>query len=173
MRLPPLLLLLLLIAAPALAQIPPPALEWRSYDYPAMGFGVHFPAEPSVVRGTYATATGSVPASIYSVKHENVEYRMTVADFSAAKTDEKTAIDAAVKTWATDGREIKLDVEARINRRYGRELSVGGKDGSYAMVAIFFFNNRLYELSGRALPPNATISTGRTIRFQQSLQFLD
>ena len=169
MRLLP--LLLLLIAAPAVAQILPKAPDWRPYDYPAMGFGVHFPAEPSVVRGTYPTAAGPVPASIYSVKHENVEYRMTVADFSAAKTDEKTAIEAAVKTWATDGREIKLDVEARINRRYGRELSVGGKDGSYSMVAIFFFNDRLYELSGKALPPNAQIATGKIIRFQQSLQF--
>ncbi|MEO6338839.1 MAG: hypothetical protein ABIO39_02270 [Caulobacteraceae bacterium] len=167
-------LLLLLIASPALAQIQPKGPDWRNYDYPAMGFGVHFPAEPAVVRGTYPTAGGgSVPASIYSVKLDNVEYRMTVADFSAAKTDEKTAIDGAVKTWGTDGREIKLDVEARINRRYGRELSVGGKDGSYAMVAIFFFNDRLYELAGKALPPNATIATGKTIRFQQSLQFLD
>ncbi len=163
-------LLLLLIASPALAQILPKAPDWRAYDYPQMGFGVHFPAEPSVVRATYAAPGGPVPASIYAVTFDNVEYRMTVADYPAGTSD-KAAIDAAVKTWATGDREIKLDVEARINRRYGRELSVVGKDGSYAMVAIFFFNDRLYELSGRALPPNAQISTGKTIRFQQSLRF--
>jgi hypothetical protein len=64
-----------------------------------------------------------------------------------------------------------VDVEARINTQFGHELSIGNKDGSRSTVAIFFFNHHLYQLEGRALPPDPTARSSSLIRFQQSLQF--
>ena len=163
---------LMFALAAALAGAPAHAQSWETYSYPEAQFAVHFPAKPAVTKGAYATTTGvSVPATIYSVRHENVVYRMTIADFSKTTIDAPAGISDAVKAWGRRG-EVKLDVEARINRQWGRELSVVGKDGSRSMAAIFFFGGKLYELDGMALPPNADRSGGRLIRFQQSLAFM-
>ncbi len=66
---------------------------------------------------------------------------------------------------------VKAEVEARINRQYGRELSVAFKDGSLSIVGIFFFDHHLCELDGKAMGPDAAAASSSLIRFQQSLQF--
>src|SRR5262249_42562100 len=58
----------------------------------------------------------------------------------------------------------------RINRIYGRQLSVLGPDGSRWMAAVFDYNGRLYQIEGKS-PPGAP--TSDIIRFQQSLRFTD
>jgi hypothetical protein len=63
-------------------------------------------------------------------------------------------------------------LDARINREFGRELSVSGADGSRSAIAIFFVNRHLYLLDGESLPPNAIAKSGDAVRFQQSLQFI-
>ena len=65
-----------------------------------------------------------------------------------------------------------VDVEARINSEYGRELSVRRRDGGYDIVAIFFFDSHLYVLNGRAAAPDPRAATVNLIRFQQSLNFM-
>jgi hypothetical protein len=147
------------------------AQDWRNYDYPEAGFAVHFPAPPTVTHGVYRTAAGvTAPSTIYSVRQDDMVYTVTTADFSQVTIAPDTVIGDAVKAFG-DGGEIKVDVEARINRQYGHELSVGGKDGSRSTVAIFFFNHRFYQLHGKALPPNSDARSSKLIRFQQSLQF--
>jgi len=154
-----------------LAPLSASAQDWKSFSYPDLGFSVHFPAEPVEATGTYMSLTGaSAPTKVYSVRQENVIYTMTVADFSQAPVDQEAAIQNAVKLWERGG-TIKVDVVARINTQFGRELSVGRTDGGQSIVAIFYFNNRLYELHGRALPPDPGSSSFKLIRFQQSLSF--
>ena len=165
----------LVIAGALLAPLSAPmsalAQTWTNYDYPDAGFAVHFPAAPTVATSTYKTAAGvTVPATTWSARHENVVYTVTTADFSKNKVEPEKAIGDAVKTFNAEG-EIKLDVDARISQRYGHELSVAGKDGSWSTVAIFFFNDKLYQLHGKAAPPDPTARSSRLIRFQQSLQF--
>jgi hypothetical protein len=166
MRLPVLAALALLLAPlPAIAQ------TWTNFDYPEHGFSVHFPDKPRVSAGTFKHSLGEpVPAVIYSVRQDGVVYTMTVADFSKSPPDQQAMIDDTVKAWNLVG-QVKVDVVARINREFGRELSVSLGDGSRSLVAIFFFNNKLYELDGRALPPDVDRGAARTIRFQQSLTF--
>lgn len=161
----------LAIAGALLAPLPASAQAWQNYDYPEAGFAVHFPAAPTVTTGVYRTAAGlSAPSTLYSVRQDNVVYTMTVADFSQITVEPDKAIADAVRSFGENG-EIKVDVDARINRQYGHELSVGNKDGSRSTVAIFFFNQHLYQLDGRALPPDPATRSSSLIRFQQSLQF--
>jgi hypothetical protein len=167
----------LLIALPligvclVLAPSPAAAQDWQDYPYPEHGFAVHFPAPPTVTKGVYKTTTGiAVPSTVYAVKKDNILYSVTVGDFSQTAIDDQAVIDDAVKAAGLAG-EIKLDVDARISRRYGHELSVKGKDGSYSMMAIFFFDHRFYNLVGKVMPPDAEAGASKTIRFQQSLQF--
>jgi hypothetical protein len=161
----------LVIAAALLAPLPAGAQTWQNYDYPDAGFSVHFPAPPTVAGGVYRTLAGaSIPSKVYSARLDNVVYTVTTADFTGIAVEPDKAIGDAVKAIGAEGK-IKLDVDARINRQYGHELTVGGKDGSRSTVAIFFFNHRLYQLVGKAAAPDADARSSSLIRFQQSLQF--
>jgi hypothetical protein len=160
----------LAFAAALLAPLPAGAQAWQNYDYADTGFAVHFPAVPAVTKGIYRAAGVIAPSAVYSVRQDNIIYTVTVADFSQTTLEKDKAIDDAVKAFGAAG-EIKVDVDARINTQFGHELTVANKDGSRSTVAIFFFNHHLYQLEGRALPPDPTARSSSLIRFQQSLQF--
>lgn len=161
------------LAALALATPAAAAEDWRNYDYPEAGFAVHFPAAPRALETTYTTLSGfRAPARAWSARLEDVVYTVTVADLSKSPAEQKSAIEDAVKL-AGRGGEVKVDVEARINRQYGRELSIVSPDGVRSVMAIFFFGGRLYQLDGRASGPGADGASARLIRFQQSLQFIE
>jgi len=164
-------LLTLCLAATALAPLPAFAQAWQAYRYQDAGFGFQAPAKPEVTGGTYAPKPGvSVPATIYTAKQDNVIYSMTVADFTKAPMDQKAAIADAEKAISATGK-VTFSVDSRIDRDYGRELSINGADGSRSAVAIFYVNNHLYELVGQSLGPDSAAGSGNTIRFQQSLSF--
>jgi hypothetical protein len=54
---------------------------------------------------------------------------------------------------------------------FGRQLSIQAPDGSRSSVAVFYHNQRLYQIEGKALA--AGTATADAIRFQQSLVFTD
>lgn len=149
-----------------------PALAWDIYSFPEAKFAAQFPAPPQQDPSKYRTAAGlETPAQRYWSREGNVLYAVTIADFSGTAMDKEGAIADAVKAFGEMGK-VLVDVEARINAEYGRELSVDRKDGGHDIVAIFFFDNHLYVLNGRAAPPDPGAATGPLIRFQQSLNFL-
>ena len=63
---------------------------------------------------------------------------------------------------------IKFDIEHRVRAVYRRQLGVAGANGGYTYVALFYRNNRLYQVVG-----NAFVAGGQAevdaMRFQQSL----
>jgi hypothetical protein len=157
----------LILAGPAAAQ------SWDTYSYPDAKFAVQFPAQPQVGQGKYRTQAGlDAPARIWSARTGAVNYTLTLADFSGTALDKDAVIADAVKAFGETG-EVAVDVEARINTEYGRELSVAHRDGGRSITAIFFFDKHLYVLHGHALPPNGGDATASLIRFQQSLQFMN
>jgi hypothetical protein len=163
--------LTLCLVASALAPLPALAQTWQEYAYRDAGFAFQAPAKPVVTAGAYPAPGGvSVPATLYTARLDNVVYAMTVADFSNIPIDDKAAIADAEKAIGATGK-VTFSVDARIDRDYGRELSIAGADGSRSTVAIFFVNKHLYELVGRSLAPDAAAGSGNIIRFQQSLSF--
>jgi hypothetical protein len=160
---------LAIVSAPFAAQ----AQAWKEYSYPQDGFAVQFPATPVESTTTYKTQAGmSLPAVTYSVQQDNVVYSVTVADFSNAGLGEQAAMNDAIKALGQTG-EIKIDTTERIDRNYGHDITLAGKDGSRSAIAVFFANQQLYELTGKALPPDAESGSGKTARFQQTLVFID
>jgi hypothetical protein len=149
-----------------------PALAWDIFTFPDAKFAAQFPTEPQVGPARYRTTTGlEAPAQRWWAKEGNVAYSVTLVDFSGTALDKDTAIADAVKAFGQDG-EVLVDVEARINAEWGRELSVNRRDGGHDIVAIFFFDDHLYVLNGRAAPPDPRAATANLIRFQQSLNFM-
>jgi hypothetical protein len=159
-----------IIALVLFASGPAAAQSWQEYRYPEYSFGVSFPTEPKLETKTYQTADGgTAPAHVYSAAGDNSLFIMTVVDLSAVQTDEKTVIDHAIKTLAQGG-EVKLNIPHRISRVYGRQLSITGSDGRHSSIALFYNQQRLYQIEGVALPAGAD-GTADAIRFQQSLIF--
>ena len=70
----------------------------------------------------------------------------------------------------SEGGEVKVNIPHRVNRVYGRQLSIVGPDGIRSMVAVFDYNGRLYQIEGKALPTGNDATAG-AIRFVQSLIF--
>jgi hypothetical protein len=157
------LILAAFVASPAAAQ------SWQEYSYPDYAFTVSFPAEPKIETTTYQTADGrAVEARVYSTARDNGVFKMTVADLSHAGLEESAVIDHAIKTLSQGG-QIKLDIPHRISRVFGRQLSIQAADGSRLSIAVFYHDQRLYQIEGKSL--GAGSATSDAIRFQQSLVF--
>jgi len=163
--------LIALVLAAVVAGSPAAAQSWQEYSYPDYAFTVAFPAEPRIETTIYQGADGRpVPARVYSAAQDNGVFRMTVVDLSKAVLEESAVIDHAIKTLSQGG-EIKLDIPHRISRVFGRQLSIQAADGSRSSVAVFYHDQRLYQIEGKALATGNT--TADAIRFQQSLVFTD
>jgi hypothetical protein len=164
MRLLALMLALFAVIGPATAQ------EWKEYTYPNYSFTIAFPAEPTIEATTFEAADGrSVEAQVYSLTRGNSVLKLTIAKLDPAM-EERAVIDHAIKALS-QGAEVKVNIEHRINWIYGRQLSLTRADGSYTTVALFYYKQRLYQLEGK-VPGNGG-ATADAIRFQQSLTFTD
>jgi hypothetical protein len=160
--------------AAIVASGPAAAQSWQEYAYPDYAFAVAFPADPQIETTTYQAADGrSVQARVYSVRQNNITFKMTVADFGDTKPQESAVIDHAIKTLSAGG-EVKVNIPHRIYRVYGRQLSIVGADGSHSTAAVFDYKGRLYQIEGKALPGGSGGNVQfETTRFQQSLTFTD
>lgn len=144
------------------------AQAWREYAYPDAGFSAQFPAEPTVTEIQYKVEGVAGPAKVYQARQGSADFSVTVADLSGSPASGAAAIDAAVKALVASG-EVKADVRERIDRQFGREVSVEAKDGGRITTAVFYVGQKLYVLAGRTEPD----ASGLAVRFQQSLQFVD
>lgn len=145
---------------------------WQEYTYPDQQFAVSFPAEPAVATASFKTASGAtVPETIYSVQQDTGVFRLAVVDFTNAGIERNAAIDQAVMALTQNG-DVKLNIQARVQGNYGTYLNIAGNDGSHTIAAVFFGNNRLYELEGTVPASNPDALSGEMIRFQQSLRFM-
>ena len=146
--------------------------EWKPYSYPDPGFAIQFPAPPVVEKSTFKTAAGmALPMTRYAVRQDRVIYTLSVVDFSTTTAEGTATIAEAERSLGATGK-VTVAIDARVNRSFGRELSLTGTDASRSAVALFFVNKHLYTLVGQALPPNAIEKSGDAIRFQESLQFI-
>jgi hypothetical protein len=145
--------------------------DWKDYENQDYSFSIHFPADPTVETATYQASEGrSFAAHVFSVKQETGLFKVTVVEMSG----EETGPDAAVMKEATKavagGDTIKFDIPHRVRAVYGRQLGIAGANGGYSYAALFYRNNRLYQIEG-----NAFVAGGQAeadaMRFQQSLDF--
>ena len=162
MRLIAFVLVALVVSGPA-------AAEWKEFNSVSEGFGVVFPADPDVDEvAMFEVVPGKMAAArIYSARHDNSLFKMTVVDGRDAGLAEAPVIDQALKR-VTQGGEVKINVPHRIYRIYGRQLSVARPDGSLTTAAVFFANDRLYQIESTKF---ARGSDADAIRFHQSLTF--
>jgi hypothetical protein len=155
-----------LTPAAALAQ------GWQEYSYPDQGVIFQLPTPPAVQDAMAPTPTGVMaPVRTYSARQDGIVYTLSIFDLSKAKVD-ANAIIGQTETALTAGGKVAIAVDSRINRQFGRELTVNAADGSRLTLALFYINQHLYELVAKALPPDPVDRSAQAIHFQQSLQFV-
>jgi len=141
--------------------------KWRQYNYLEYSFAINFPASPKSESGTFPGPGGAkLPAHFYSLKDETNLYRVTIADFSKTKMEEKDIVGYAMGRLKETG-EITLDVPTQVDAVNGRQLSVAGNDGTHSSVGLFFYQHRLYLVEGITSDSGSSDPT----RFQQSAHF--
>jgi hypothetical protein len=151
-------------AAPVAAQ------DWRDYSYPDYSFAVSFPADPQVETSTYQLSDGrTVTARVYTVRREDAEFKVTVAELGDPRLEEAAVIDHAVRALS-EGGEVKVNLPHRINRVFGRQLSIVQGNGNRTSAALFDFDGRLYQIEGTSFPTGGNV-TADSIRFVQSFAF--
>jgi hypothetical protein len=156
----------LVLSTPAVAQ------SWEEYTYPEYAFSVVFPANPQVETMTYRlVGNRSVPARVYSVRHNDAMLKVTIAEIRDTGLDEGTVIDYAIKMLSQGG-EVKDNIPQRVDSVYGRHVSLAWADGSHSKAAVFDYNGRLYQIEAKALP-GRTDNSADILRFEQSLVFTD
>src|SRR3984893_18022523 len=85
--------ILLLLTSPAAAQ------NWQEYRYPEYSFAITFPDDPRIETRTFqATDDRVVEARVYSVRRDNAEFKVTVAQLADRGLEATAVIEHAIKT---------------------------------------------------------------------------
>jgi hypothetical protein len=122
---------------------------WPEFSYPESGFAAQYPAEPTIEMRDYQTAqvpAGSVKERVYATNSGGVVYSVHVADFTRTPAEKDKTIEEAVKKTTALGKVTHDESGARIDFNYGREVRVEDADGTSYTNAIFFIDNKLYQL---------------------------
>ena len=141
--------------------------QWREYSYPDQQFAATFPAQPEVVR---FPADRRVTEVMYAVQQDQERFQVAVFDLLRAGINEATAI-ASVTASLRENREVKLDIAAEVQGHWGHYLSLEASDGTRIVAAVFFRNERLYEIQASAPASEFDAVSSELVRFQQSVRF--
>jgi hypothetical protein len=94
--------------------------------------------------------------------------KLTVVDMPG----KQTGSDAVVMKEATEvvaaGGIIKFDIDHRVRAVYGRQLGIAGANGGDSYVALFYRNNRLYQIESTAFVAGGQAEVD-AMPFQQSV----
>ena len=154
-----------LMATPVMA-------AWRGYISHPLGFSFSAPGELKVEKGTYRGAlAGARDTLVYSFVDDDVEYKVVVIDMSDKANDAATLLGEATYLFQED-KKVLMDVFGRVDRQYGRELTIDLPDNAGRTMATFYFIlGRIVSLQATVLPANGDYNTPDTGRFVDSLSF--
>jgi hypothetical protein len=165
------------ISALAFLSVQPAAGEWiwPEFSFPEEGFAAQFPSEPKVEERIYQTALvpgGATKERVYTAESGGATYIIAVADFGRERTTENRAIDEAARKLTSKGM-LTHDVSARIEWHYGRSMRVEDGGGTSYTSAIFYIDNKVYQIEV-VFPANTTEPMGNASIhfFQQAFRLL-
>jgi len=152
-------------AAPAMA-------AWRSYISHPLGFAFAAPGELKVEKGAYRGAVaGARDALIYRFVADDIEYKAVVIDMNDKANDAATLLGEAEYNFQS-GKKVLMDTFGRVDRQYGRKLTIDLPNNSgRASAAFYFINGRIISLQATVLPANGDYDTPDMGRFVDSITF--
>ena len=163
----------ILVGAALALSIMPAAAAWNTYFSKAgLEFSFNAPAALKAEKASYnSRMAGTHDSIVFKAVEDNVEFKITVVDFTGRASDESALIKEASDGFLAARTNVLLDTEARVESSYGRKLTADLPDnGGRSMSAIFFKDNHLIQLQATALP-GGDLQTPDMSRFVDSLAF--
>jgi hypothetical protein len=157
---------LLVAAAPA------DAAPWKGYISHQLGFAFAAPGDMTVEKGTYRGAVaGPHDTLVYKFLDDNIEYKVTVIDMNDKANDSATLLGEAEYIFQED-KKVLMDTFGRVDRQYGRKLTIDLPNNAGRTTGSFWFiNRRIVALEATVLPANGDYDTPEMGRFVDSLTF--
>jgi hypothetical protein len=157
----------------ALAAMTAPAMAaWRGYISHPLGFAFAAPGDLKVEKGTYRGAvSGPRDTLVYRFVDDDIEYKAVVIDMTDKANDAATLLGEAAYLFQ-EGKKVLMDTFGRVDRQYGRKLTVDlPNNAGRATAAFYFINGRIVLLQGTVLPANGDYDTPELARFVDSISF--
>ena len=161
------------LAGVALAAMTAPAMAaWHGYISHPLGFTFAAPGELKVEKGTYRGAVaGPHDTVVYRFVDDDIEYKVVVIDMGDQANDAATLLGEAEYMFQED-KKVLMDTFGRVDRQYGRKLTVDLPNNAGRTTAAFYFiNGRIISLQATVLPANGDYDTPEMARFVDSIAF--
>jgi hypothetical protein len=158
--------------AALMALTAPASAAWQGHISHTFGFAFAAPGELKMEKSSYKGAiAGTRDAIVYSTVDDNIEYKAIVIDTTAVANQSATLLGEAEYIFQ-DGQKLLMDAFARVDRHYGRKLSVDLKNnGGRKIAAFYFINGRIISLQATVLPANGDYDNPELARFVDSITF--
>ena len=149
----------------------PAHAAWEYYISHPLSFSVVMPGEVTASRGTYeAIVAGTQDTIVFSSSENGIDYRVTLVDMREIQNNAATLLGEAAYNFQ-DGNNLMMDIDARVDRHYGRKLTVElPDDAGRATAEYFVINGRLIELRA-TIAPGGDYGSPNIARFIDSVAF--
>ncbi len=164
--------LAIMVGAALAATNAPATAAWRGYISHPLGFAFAAPGELKVEKGTYRGAVaGARDTFVYSFVDDNIEYKAVVIDMTDKANDAATLLGEAEYSFQ-DGKKVLMDTFGRVDRQFGRKLTIDlPNNAGRSSAAFWFINGRIVSLQATVLPANGDYDTPEMGRFVDSITF--
>jgi hypothetical protein len=167
------LMTLMIVVIAALATMGAPAVAaWHGYISHPLGFAFAAPGEIKMEKGTYRGAVaGQRDTTVYRFADDSIEYKAVVIDMSDKADNAATLLGEAEYLFQED-KKLLMDAFGRVDRQYGRRLTIDlPNNGGRTTAAFYFVNGRILSLQATVLPANGDYDTPEMGRFVDSVTF--
>ena len=154
------------------AMAAPAAAAWNGYISHPLGFAFAAPGEIKVENGTYnSPIAGPHDTLVYAFAEDNIEYKVVVIDMRDKANEAATLLGEAQFIYQ-DKKKVLMDTFGRLDRQFGRKLTVDQpNNGGRSTAAFYFINGRIVSLQATVLPANGDYETPEMGRFIDSITF--
>jgi hypothetical protein len=165
----------LAVAVLALVFASAPAWAWEEYVYADQGFAIQFPQRPKIEKSTYESQRyGRLPATVYSVEDEHIQYKMTVAELGN-RVDEGANLLGEQAYWLMRDGDVIFNDVPRVDQAqdgiFGVTMVLDLKDGRRQRTSIYVHRGRFYRVDAIVLPARGDKDMAIPSRFDQTLRF--
>jgi hypothetical protein len=164
--------LMTLVGTALAAMAAPATAAWHGYISHPLGFAFAAPGELKVEKGTYRGAVaGAHEAIVYRFVDDDIEYKAVVIDMGDSANEAATLLGEAEYAFQAE-RKVLMDTFGRVDRQYGRKLTIDlPNNGGRTTAAFYFINGRIVSLQATVLPANGDYDTPEMARFVDSITF--
>jgi len=125
-----------------------------------------------VEKGTWRGAVaGTRETIVYRFVDDDIEYKVEVVDMRDIANDSANLLGEVAYTFQ-ENRKLLMDAFGRVDRQFGRKLTVDlPNNGGRSTAAFYFINGRVVSLLATVLPANGDYDTPEPARFIDSISF--